>query len=238
MRTLLSGLDAAGAQTLDGRRGGDGNRRGLFEREVRRLAGELVLAGRGVLGEGAAADAEHLVADREPGHRRADRLDRAGDGQTGHAVLRCTEAEAHDAHQVRAAGHRVPRTTVEPRSLHSHQHLVGLDLGPVDVGQVPRLARAVGVLRDRSHRIGRLSSGRHVSVVSGCCRGGHGSNRWICVDDDVGSVELDVVARVVDRHEPGRRRERRPVLLASVPHLVQPGFLASRRDRGTGVGPP
>ena len=118
----------------------------------------------------AAADAEHLVADREPGHLRADRHDRAGDGQTGHAVLRCTEAEAHDAHQVRAAGHRVPRATVEPRRVHSHEHLVGLDLGLVDVGQMPRLARAVGVLRDRSHRIGRPFSGRHVSVVSCCCR--------------------------------------------------------------------
>ena len=41
----------------------------LLEGDVRRFVGELVLPGRGVLGEGAPADAEHLVAHGEPGDR-------------------------------------------------------------------------------------------------------------------------------------------------------------------------
>jgi hypothetical protein len=40
-------------------------------------------------------------------------------------------------------------------------------------------------------------------------------------DDDIGLVELDVVAGVVDRDELGGRRERHPVLLTLVPHVVE-----------------
>ena len=48
---------------------GDPDDRCLLERDVRRFVGEFVLPGRGVLGEGAPAHAEHLVAHGEPGHR-------------------------------------------------------------------------------------------------------------------------------------------------------------------------
>ena len=40
-------------------------------------------------------------------------------------------------------------------------------------------------------------------------------------DDDIGAVELDVVAGVFDRDEVGGRRQRHPMVLAGVPHLVE-----------------
>ena len=53
----------------------------------------------GVLSEGAARDAEDLVADGEARDVRADRDDGAGDVSTGDAVLRPAEADG-GAHQV------------------------------------------------------------------------------------------------------------------------------------------
>ena len=48
------------------------------------------------------------------------------------------------------------------------------------------------------------------------------------VEDDVGAIDLDVVAGVVDGDELCRRSERHPVCLASVPHSDLP---APERDR-------
>ena len=85
---LLSGFDPAEAQPLEGGGRGDGNGGSLFEGEGRGLVRELVFAGRGVLGESSSAGTEDLVADREPGHLRADGGDGPSDGTSGHAVLR------------------------------------------------------------------------------------------------------------------------------------------------------
>jgi hypothetical protein len=66
------------AQSLEGsgRRDGDGRR--LIECEVCRLGRQLVFACAGVLGEGAFAGTNHLIARPEPGHSLADRLDPSG----------------------------------------------------------------------------------------------------------------------------------------------------------------
>ena len=67
----LTGLHAPGVdERLQRGAGRDGNDRGLGEGQVRGLAGELVLPRHGVLGERPGRHAVHLVADREPRHRR------------------------------------------------------------------------------------------------------------------------------------------------------------------------
>ena len=145
---------------------GDRDDCGLLEGEVRRLAGELVLAGDGVLGERARGDPEHLVADGEPGHRGADGHDGAGDVAAGHRVLRPAEAE-HEAQQVGLAGHQVPGAAVETGRVHPHEHLLVADLGPGDpVARRSTSAEPYAVLDDRPHRVRR--SGR---PASRCHRG-------------------------------------------------------------------
>ena len=63
---LLPGLDlAVVAKELEGGRRGHADGGRLLEREVGRLLDELVLGRVGVLGEGAGAPAEHLVARLE-----------------------------------------------------------------------------------------------------------------------------------------------------------------------------
>ena len=116
-------------QRLEGGRGRDRHHRGLFEREARRFAGQLVRAGHGVLRERPAADAVHLVPDLEPGHAGPDGGDCAGQVTPGYPVLRPPEAEAGDPHQVGLAGHQVPGAAVQARRVHPDQDLVVGDLG-------------------------------------------------------------------------------------------------------------
>jgi hypothetical protein len=150
---LLAGLDAAGVgQGLKSGAGGDRDHGRLLEGQVRRLAGELVLPDRGVLGEGTAADPEHLVTGGEPGHRRTDRGHRACHVQPGHEVLRATQPEAEDAEQVGPAGHQVPRATVQPGSVHADEDLVVGDLRPGDVPLLEDVLGAVLLLDDGPHR--------------------------------------------------------------------------------------
>jgi hypothetical protein len=61
---------------------------GLFEGEAFGLVDELVLAGRGVLGERALSDAEELVTDLEARDLRTDRHDRAHDVLARNRILR------------------------------------------------------------------------------------------------------------------------------------------------------
>jgi hypothetical protein len=71
---------------------------GLFEGEAFGLVDELVLAGRGVLGERALSDAEELVTDLEARDLRTDRHDRA---HAGHHVQRA----AADAYRMNTDQH-------------------------------------------------------------------------------------------------------------------------------------
>lgn len=63
------------AQALQGGQAGDGDHRRLLEGQVCWSGCELVLASARVLGEGALADAEHLIARLEPGSRKTDLLE-------------------------------------------------------------------------------------------------------------------------------------------------------------------
>ena len=110
---LLSGLDlAVVAKELEGGRGGDADGRRLLEREVGRLPDELVLGRPRVLGEGAGAPPEDLVARSESLHVLADRLDRPRDIRPGNGVLRLAQAGGH-AHDERRAGHEDPVADVD-----------------------------------------------------------------------------------------------------------------------------
>jgi len=120
---VLSWLEAPGVtQALQGSQPGDRDGRGLAEGEAGRLAGELVLAGAGVVGERTLADAEHLLADRESGDIGAGRHDRAGHVQSGHRVL--GGAQARDQpDDVRLARHQVPGAPVEPGGMNPEEDL-------------------------------------------------------------------------------------------------------------------
>ena len=149
---MLARLEPSDVEkALQGGESGDRHDRRLVEGEVRRLAGELVLAGGRVLGEGASADPEDLVADFEPGHVRTDRHDRAGDVEPEHGVLGFAEAGAHEAEQVGHAGHEVPGAAVHPGRVHANQHLVGADGWPVDLLDAENVGGAVLVPHDRLH---------------------------------------------------------------------------------------
>ena len=96
--------------------------------------------------------AEHLVAHGEPGDRRADRDDGAGDVQAGHPVLRPAEPEPHHPHQVRRAGHQMPGPPIDTGRVHPDQHLVVGDDRSGDPCRAQHLGGAVTVLHDRPHR--------------------------------------------------------------------------------------
>ena len=78
INTRWPGLHPPGLEGLQRGAAGDPDGGCLLERGVRRLVGEFVLPGRGVLGEGTPAHPEHLVTHGESGHRRTDRGDGAG----------------------------------------------------------------------------------------------------------------------------------------------------------------
>jgi hypothetical protein len=141
------------AQALQGGQAGDGDRRGLLEGEVRRLGRELVLRSAGVLGEGALAEAEHLIAGLESGHLVADRFHDPGDVRARDRGLGRAEPVARQAHRVRQAGHEVPHAPVHARRTHAYQYLAGGYLGRTDVPELEHIRRAVGVLDDRFHAL-------------------------------------------------------------------------------------
>ena len=89
----------------------------------------LPSASAGVLGEGALADAEHLVARPEPGHVRADRLDDPGQVHARDGDLGRAHPEAHEADRIRQAGHDVPDAPVDAGRAHTDQHLAVSDRG-------------------------------------------------------------------------------------------------------------
>ena len=128
IRTCCPGCDPAGvAKRLEGGAGGGGYGCRLLEGEVRRLERERVFSGGCVLGKGAVAGAEDLVAGLEPRHVLADRLDGAGDIHAPNTSLGCAEPEAHDAHQVRLPGHHVPVADVDAGRPDADEHVVVAD---------------------------------------------------------------------------------------------------------------
>jgi len=99
---------------------------------------ELVLGSACVLGKGALADAEHLIAGLEPGHTLADRLHNPGDIHAGDGGLWREEPERQPP-EVGQARHQVPHTSVHTCRMHAHQRLVIAYLGRVDLSEVQDL---------------------------------------------------------------------------------------------------
>ena len=105
---------------------GYSDRRGLLEREVGRLAHEMVLCGTRVLGKGACAPADYVVAWSELSDILADRLHRSRDVRSrdaafwpGHSVRR--------ARDVGHAFHQHPITDMNRSRMNAYQNLAVVD---------------------------------------------------------------------------------------------------------------
>ncbi len=122
------------AQALQGGQAGDGDRRRLLEGEVRGPVRELLLPSERILGEGALADAEHLVAGLEAGHVLADRLHDPGEVHAGYGGLGHTEPKRQSS-EVGQTGHQVPHALVHTGRMHAHQRLVVAHLGLIDLSE-------------------------------------------------------------------------------------------------------
>src|SRR6266567_1825919 len=124
---LLSWLDLAlVAKQLEsgGCRHADGG--GLLEGEVGRLRNEVVRRSGRVLGEGARAPTEYLIAWPEAGHAIADRLDRSRYVRSRHTAFWLPVGRTSD---VRHACHNEAVTHMYGSRVNANQHLTVLDRG-------------------------------------------------------------------------------------------------------------
>jgi hypothetical protein len=95
--------------------------------------GASLSSGAHVVGVGALADPEHLVAGLEPAHILADHLHDPGDVRADDGVLGRAEAVAREAYRVRQARHDVPDVPTHASRVNTYQHLLVFDLRLVDV---------------------------------------------------------------------------------------------------------
>ena len=152
----LAGLDLARvAEQLEGRRRGHPDRGRLLEGQVGGLLDEVAFGRAGELGERAGAPAEHLVAGAEGRHVGPDRFHGARDVRPRDRVpgRSQTRGEAHDE---RRAGHDDPVAEVDGCRVDPDEHLIGADLGHVDVPCLQDACRTVPVLDDRLHLVPRF----------------------------------------------------------------------------------
>jgi hypothetical protein len=105
INTFWPGSTCPWSRPLQGGQAGDGDHGRLFEGEVRRPGRQLVLAGAGVLGEGALADAEHLIAGLELSHVVADRLHDPGHIHAWNGGVGRPQPAVHEAYRVRNGSH-------------------------------------------------------------------------------------------------------------------------------------
>jgi hypothetical protein len=120
---------------LEGGRPGDGEHASFGHREVRRDAGEAVLGGSCVLGEGAVSGAEHEVALGEAGDEGADTVDDAGEVEAGNRVAGASEPERQPG-EVRPSGHQVPHPSVDAGGGDPHEDVVVAEGGPRDLAEL------------------------------------------------------------------------------------------------------
>ena len=120
----LTGLEPAViAQPLERGQSGDPHRRGLLERDVRRLPDDVGRAH--VLGEGAVPAAEHLVAGREVGHVLPHGLHDSREVGAEEWALRPPHAVAGDGTQeARPATQLMPVGLVERARAHADEDAV------------------------------------------------------------------------------------------------------------------
>src|SRR6185436_11717798 len=138
------------AERLEGGTPRDGNRRGLFERDVRRLARELVRACDCELGERPSGEAHDLVARTELGHVRADGVDASG-GVPASGRLHPLAYLWAEASEVRLALHQVPHIRTAAGRPHLYENVVLPNHRIRHVPKLEYLCSAKPVLHDRLH---------------------------------------------------------------------------------------
>ena len=141
------------ADPAQGRRRRYGDRGRLLEGKARRLGHHHVRRGARVLRERAPAEAEHLLADPQPAHVRADRLHHTRRVDPGHPGLRLGQPHAHQPRDERVSPQDMPVGRVERGGVHPNQHVIGPGLGPASIGQLQGVRRAEPVLDDSFHRV-------------------------------------------------------------------------------------
>jgi hypothetical protein len=112
---------------------------------------EVLLLPEHVLGEGAAALTEDLVAGLELRHVLADSLDVPGHVDAADRVFWPAPPFAH-ADQVGEASHHSPVEGVNRRRPDPHEHVVVLDHRLVDLAELELVGGAVLLLDDCPHR--------------------------------------------------------------------------------------
>ena len=132
------------------------------------MRASLLLARGGELGERALADTEHLVTGLEAGDLTADCDHHTRHVETGNRVLGRAQAD-RQARGIGHAGHQMPGAPVEAGGMNLHQHLVGADRRPLDLGLMQHIGRAVLVLDDRPHPLAGLGTRRR-RLLGRCCR--------------------------------------------------------------------
>ena len=126
------------------------NGRGLLERDVGRLAHELVGGAGRELGERALHEAHDLVAGTQFLDVDADGLDTPRDVPPSWRLQSFVDVGAHTS-QVRLALHQVPHVGTATGRLHLHEHVVVPDHRVWHVPKLEHIRRSEPVLHDRLH---------------------------------------------------------------------------------------
>ena len=97
-----------------------------LKREVGRLRQKVALRSARIVGEGAFAPAEHLIARPKLLHVSADRLDLPGDVESRNLAPRPAQADPQ-THDVWHPLQEMPVADIDCRCAHAHEHLIVLD---------------------------------------------------------------------------------------------------------------
>ena len=149
---MLSGPELPSIpEGLQGRGRRDGDRRGLLERQVRRLGDEVADASGHVFGECAAPAAEDRIAGAKLGDITTDRFDDAGDIDAREHLVRSTKA-GREAGEDRPAARRMPVRRIDRGRSDPHQDPVIAYCRDLDLAQLQDIRRAVPLVDDSFHR--------------------------------------------------------------------------------------
>jgi hypothetical protein len=162
---VLARLDPSHAQPLQ--RGNRGQRHGggLLEGEIPRLGREPAVVDGDVLGEGAVAEAVHLITRLERRDGAADLLHHSGEVPARHRELGFAHApQPCRAQQDRLAADEMPVPRVGRTGPHAHEHVLVTDDRHRHVGQRQDILwRAVPVLDHRLHRVPTRGLSRRIA---------------------------------------------------------------------------
>ena len=124
MSTRVAGGEAGVNPALQGGKGGDGNSRGVLERKIGRLGAQSGFRRTGVLGEGAFAGAENVVARAEACHGGSSGFDGAGDVSAEARVLGRQQA-SHETKEIGLAAEEMPVVGIDRCGANAEEDFVG-----------------------------------------------------------------------------------------------------------------